>query len=576
MDLNDTVPTTKKNNFTKVYTYFNQGKSIPGTSRDSSTEASSEPPSKRKKISDAQHLQLAIKMDDNLDSDSEDGFGSDNDYKLQPVQSIKEEQPGMTCPTLFTFLSLSELPTQNSPKSSESADSEPGTDPLTTTPFECKYIPSLNIFDINSAGNEELKIKPESSSPIHYFSLLFTRQFFQQIVDETNKFARLPSSQISHWKDLTTDEIKVFLGLFFHTGVIKIMRLRYYWDKSELFNFPFFSNRMSRDRFLSILQSLRFTEDPVEAEAAPKDPLYQIRSIIQHFHNRMTEVYESRKKINTDDSMMTWKGRVFYRSYVPNKIYKYGIKLYILAENDGLIHRLLIHPGTEDSDLESQGDAGRVAQAMLESMENAQPSPFMDNLYNGVAFSPEMLQELAGKGNSSHVNISKTATKRGGEQGRPKGVLQFNKRIGAIDQLLSYYLNTRKSLKWYTKLCFDILELMLLNSYLLYKRYSEQKDRCLFNFRLDIVKNLSGPGMPKVCPVRTPSTLSFINSVHFPTTDPDCPAKKKRRAQKRCRLCYEKKIMKSVITFCPGCEGNPGLCLSCFVEYHRKNDFKII
>lgn len=70
-----------------------------------------------------------------------------------------------------------------------------------------------------------LKVFPLGNEPIDYFNLLFDDRLFELIVNETNKNAvRVflsgsggSSSRITAWTDTNTQEMKLFIGLLFHT-----------------------------------------------------------------------------------------------------------------------------------------------------------------------------------------------------------------------------------------------------------------------------------------------------------------------------------------------------------------------
>lgn len=58
------------------------------------------------------------------------------------------------------------------------------------------------------------------------------------------------------------------------------------------------------------------------------------------------------------------------------------------------------------------------------------------------------------------------------------------------DQMLSYYPYSRKTLRWYKKLGNHILQMMLLNSYCLYKKY-EKSRISFYDFRLRVIEELA-------------------------------------------------------------------------------------
>lgn len=93
-----------------------------------------------------------------------------------------------------------------------------------------------------------LKIYPQRSNPIDYFNFLFDDSLFELLMNETNKNSvdiflsgsGSTTARINSWKDTNILEMKIFIGLLFHTGTIHMNRLQDYWKKSKLFDLPFF------------------------------------------------------------------------------------------------------------------------------------------------------------------------------------------------------------------------------------------------------------------------------------------------------------------------------------------------
>lgn len=55
------------------------------------------------------------------------------------------------------------------------------------------------------------------------------------------------------------------------------------------------------------------------------------------------------EKIVIDETMVSWRGRLFFRQYIINKRHKYGVKLDKLCADDGYIHNFKINCGKGDS-----------------------------------------------------------------------------------------------------------------------------------------------------------------------------------------------------------------------------------
>lgn len=506
-------------------------------------------------------------------------------------------------------------PTPSPPSHStqQSTSSPPHSIPFTWVPSPPDLSP------IEFSGHSRLKQFPAGNQPIDFFNLIFQDNFYDLIIRETNKFAEeiflrphSHRSRITEWRDLSKEELKKFIGLVFHMGIVKLNRVTEYWNTNEKFNLKFFSCRMSRDRFLGIRQAFHLASN--SDDPTPQDPLNKILPLLEYFHETMERVCDPGKNICIDESMAPWRGRISFRQYLPLKRHKYGIKLYMLAERDGLSHRFLVYTGARDKDLAGAGHVTKVVHKLMTGLKFCGRSLFTDNYYNSVDLTRELLSQdtyvtgtLRGsrknnprevvdarlrKGEKierwSHdgINVCKWKDKRevltissefsgkmvkapgrhGQEVEKPEVVRRYNENMGGVDRLdqhLSYYSSEHKTIKWYVKLSFHIIEIMLSNSYALYRRYSGERSMDLYTFRLSIIDALCGtvektPTLPK--------SPRYFNYQHVSEYLPYIPSGK-RRQQKSCRTCKKDKVS----TICPGCEGMPGLCIGeCFRAYHKK------
>lgn len=90
-----------------------------------------------------------------------------------------------------------------------------------------------------------------------------------------------------------------------HTGAIRLNRRRNYWKKHWLFNIPYFAQYMSRNRFMLILRCLHFSSETNEKGRQAK-----IRPIVDHFNNRMNDIYYLGKQLSLDKAMVLCRGRL--------------------------------------------------------------------------------------------------------------------------------------------------------------------------------------------------------------------------------------------------------------------------
>jgi len=462
-----------------------------------------------------------------------------------------------------------------------------------------------------------LKVFPQGNEPIDYFNLLFDDRLFELIVNETNKNAVQvllsgsggSSSRITAWKDTNIQEMKLFIGLLFHTGSIRLNRLEDYWKTSELFNIHFFRQHMSRNRFMLILRNLHF----VDNENCDNSRLNKIEPIVTYFYNKMTDIYEASENLSLDESMVLFRGRLVFRQYIKNKRHKYGIKLYMLTESGGLVHRIMIYSGQGQDTSNDFTHTEYVVVKLMEGLTDCGRSLYMDNYYNSVKLAHTLLvkgtyctgtlranrkgnpKEITSKKlkvgesvgkyteegvcvmkwrdrrevlaiSSEHTNDLVEVTNRRGEQKlKPMAITMYNKYMSGIDrqdQMLSYYPCERKTIRWYKKIGIHFFQLLLLNSYYI---YVENVKKCsLYDFRLSVITELAKCQININVP---PALPSKITNSHIPTKV--AKNQKKNFYRKRCKVCHSKGIRKTTIFYCSSCEGQPGLCLeNCFEIYH--------
>ncbi|KAG8228270.1 hypothetical protein J437_LFUL006237 [Ladona fulva] len=168
-------------------------------------------------------------------------------------------------------------------------------------------------------GIPGLRKIPISQTPRGYFDLLFSDELYELVLGETEKFAEqlyldspYEKSRITVWKILEKCEFQVWLGLLFHIVHIQINLLESYWRTDPLYSIPIFAEKMSRDRFLLIMQALHFAENPLENQQEPANRLFKIRPLINIFHKIMRDVEYPHKNLSLYESMVLWQGRLIF------------------------------------------------------------------------------------------------------------------------------------------------------------------------------------------------------------------------------------------------------------------------
>jgi len=481
--------------------------------------------------------------------------------------------------------------------------------------------PSINKINFNE--NSGLKVQPEGDQPIDFFNLLLTSDFYSLVVKETNNYAAdlymnrsSDKSRISNWVDVDIDELKIFFGLLFHTGTIKMSRIEDYWKTSKLFNLNIFRASMSRNRYMLIMRALHFCTNPEsESDIQNISRIYKIEPVLNYFNNRMKEIYQPSKNLSLDESMVLWRGRLLFRQYIKNKRHKYGVKLYMLTEPIGLVQKILIYTGQGTNVSSDMTHTECVVEQLMEDHLYKGHSLFMDNYYNSVNLAHKLLEKktyCTGTLRSNRTNNPKSViekkikvgesickytsdgvcvakwkdrrevitisskfkgemveatNRRGTVKMKPETVVQYNRFMSGIDrqdQMMAYYPCERKTLRWYKKIGIHFLQICMLNSHLLYNK--NIKKMSYYDFRLSVINSLLSVKS------NTTTTVPKISKsdTHFPNKVEK--NEKNRFIRKRCKFCATKGIRAETLYFCSKCEDKPGLCIEpCFERYHQSD-----
>ncbi|KAJ8940578.1 hypothetical protein NQ314_010656 [Rhamnusium bicolor] len=249
--------------------------------------------------------------------------------------------------------------------------------------------------------------------------------------------------------------------------------------------------------------------------------------LIDIFNSRMELVYYPNKELSLDESMVLWRGRLRFRQYIKGKRHKFGIKLYVLCEPNGLSLKVIVYSESAAPQLGGSQHTEKVVLTLLREKFSVGHAIYMENSYNSVKLTEDLLDKktyVTGtlrankKGNpadilkyqlkkgesinqhnnqgicvmkwkdrremlaiSSEFNgeLEEVTTQRGQVQRKPQLINKYNNSMSGVDhadQMLAYYSCEHKTFVWFKKLAIHMFQIMLLNFYHLYKigTYSEE------------------------------------------------------------------------------------------------------
>lgn len=497
------------------------------------------------------------------------------------------------------------------------------------------FTPKIYNFDNGCSGPSKGNT---DYTELECFKIFFTEEIVTKIAEQTNLYfqfltAKDPSenSRLKRWKNTDFKEIYCFFAVNLLMSQVKKPCLNDYWSQEWLRSTPAFAQIMSRDRYLLLLRMLHFSDNtspPIEG-----DSLRKIKIIVEHLKKTFRETFIPYQNICIDESLMLFKGRLFFKQYIPSKRHRFGIKFFVMCDcKTGYILDFIIYTGgtTEiaNFDIENIGKSGSIVLTLMKDYLNKGHTVYVDNWYTSPALFSYLFANKTNacgtvKANRKGMPVMNKKLKMGdieckasqnilaikwhdkrdvkllstihtnelapsnkidqntGENVlKPVAILDYNKNMGSVDRsdmMLSTTETVRKSVKWYKKTFFHLFDLAVLNASILYRELTK-KDYPVKEFQINLIKQLlrtyHTPEQRNRAGRRPEDADSLLrlSARHFPTFL--SATESKPNPTKRCIVCVKNKKRKETRYVCEPC--NVSLCVvPCFEIYHTKKNYSL-
>lgn len=166
------------------------------------------------------------------------------------------------------------------------------------------------------------------------FDLLIFDEIIEIIVQETNAKA-LNVKNGENWTEVTTVEMKAFIGLLILMGICKGRRepLWELWGtKNRAFQRPVFSATMSRERFKEIYRFIRFDNFLTREERQKESKLAAFENVFNIFIGNCERAYNPESDLCIDEELVAFRGCCSFKVYMKSKPDRYGIKIWTLCD----------------------------------------------------------------------------------------------------------------------------------------------------------------------------------------------------------------------------------------------------
>ena len=237
---------------------------------------------------------------------------------------------------------------------------------------------------------------PIPDSPFEIFQHFYTSELLDNIVVETNKYARqvMSSEKFSKFEPISKTDIEAFMGFNILMGINSLPSIEMYWQRETLHHYAPIADRISRDRYKEISRYLHFADNTtLSPPGTPSyDRLGKVRTLLNYLLSKFSAIYNPGENVSVDEAMIKFQGRSSLKQYMPMKPIKRGIKVWTLADKNGFFCRVQVYTGKKKDVEHSLGN--RVVKDLTEDLQGCWRHVFFDSFFT----SRQLLCDLESKG----------------------------------------------------------------------------------------------------------------------------------------------------------------------------------
>ena len=232
-----------------------------------------------------------------------------------------------------------------------------------------------------------------------FLDLFFPEQIYHLVAEQTNLYAgqKIQSKPDPLWKETTSEEVKAYIGIRLFMAIKKLPETKMYWSDDDVFGGEKVKQIMPRNRFDKLSQYLHVNDRSKmpNKDHADFDKLFLVRPVLDIVRTRCLENYNPHKECAVDEAMVSFRGRLDFRQYLPAKPTKYGIKVWMRADShNGYCNDFEVYLGKPKDGQRQVGLGKQVVERMTATLRGTNSHIYCDNYFS----SPDLCHSLRENG----------------------------------------------------------------------------------------------------------------------------------------------------------------------------------
>lgn len=156
----------------------------------------------------------------------------------------------------------------------------------------------------------------------------------------------------------------------------------------------YFRLTMSYKRFYVLMKALRFDNAQTRAERRKYDNLAAIREVFENFNSRCFDMFNIGECGVISEMVEAFKGKCIFKQYAPNKLSKYGIKIYALCDcSTFYTAKMEIHAGNQPvGPFRVSNKPEHIVKRLIQPIANSGRNITMDSRFSSLSLVDDLLK----------------------------------------------------------------------------------------------------------------------------------------------------------------------------------------
>ncbi|KFM60345.1 PiggyBac transposable element-derived protein 2, partial [Stegodyphus mimosarum] len=207
-----------------------------------------------------------------------------------------------------------------------------------------------NLENLSKRNSDILTAQTNNMSPVELFEEFFTESVYDMIVEETNRYAHEMKNKLNY--NVTKDEIKTFIGFLILSGYHTLPSERDYWAEADDLGVTIVKNAMTRNFYLELKRLLHFQDNKLH-QYNKNDKSFKIRPLLEMLSKNFQKWGIFHENLSVDEMIVRYYGHHTLKQFIKSKPIRFGYKLWALCGNDGYCYNFALYCGKETNTSES-------------------------------------------------------------------------------------------------------------------------------------------------------------------------------------------------------------------------------